>query len=458
MKTFVLLFKLSIFTVFILTLAACGVQTRPASTLPSNMGQAVVTLPDHDKPLEVTYEIVDGNAMFEGDINLGRVDENGKLREANLAPQGVGIEGRNFRWPSGIIFFTTDSNLDATMVTRINDAIAHWRQNTSFTFLPVPSNTPVDRVTFTAGSGCSSDLVGRLGGQQFVRLSTACTTGNIIHEIGHVVGLWHEQSRADRDEFVDILFGNVEAGFASQFAKHVTDGFDSGRYDFNSIMHYPATAFGKLDAFGNRLTTIITKPAGIAIGQRVGLSAGDIAAANRLFPRDNGTFNVTNGQVPNFASWASASYAKLIPGDFNGDKKQDFALLRKTGGFTDIPVAFSSGNGSFTVTTGQAPTFAAWASGFAVQIIPGNFNNDSCTDLALVNGAPGWASIPVAFSNCNGTFTVTNQQVSNPVFDFPLAAADILVKIIPQTWHSFAKQQAGPAFLSPSRMGMEPST
>ena len=31
----------------------------------------------------------------------------------------------------------------------------------------------------------------------------------IMHELGHVIGFFHEHQRADRDEFVEILWDNV---------------------------------------------------------------------------------------------------------------------------------------------------------------------------------------------------------------------------------------------------------
>jgi hypothetical protein len=67
------------------------------------------------------------------------------------------------------------------------------------------------------------------------------------------------------------------------FNQHITDGDDVGAYDFGSIMHYPRDAFS-VDG-SDTITPIPALPPGVVMGQRNGLSAGDIAAARVLCPK-----------------------------------------------------------------------------------------------------------------------------------------------------------------------------
>jgi hypothetical protein len=132
-------------------------------------------------------------------------------------------------------------------------------------------------VHFIPSDGCWS-YVGMRGGRQDIGLAAGCGTGSTIHEIGHAWGLWHEQSREDRDTYITINWANIESGREHNFNQHISDGDDYGPYDYGSIMHYGAYAFSK-----NGLPTIVPTQSGVTIGQRTALSNGDVNAVHAMY-------------------------------------------------------------------------------------------------------------------------------------------------------------------------------
>ena len=233
---------------------------------------------------KLEYAIVNGRAVFEGDIILGTAGAIGAAADigarnlaagmssdaipAEIAPgmvlRSCVIVGAQYRWPNLTIPYTYDSSLATP--SRVDDAIEHWHDNAPMHF--VQRTTETDYVTFFSNSGLWSSL-GRQRNQQWICLEAGYSVGNAIHEIGHTVGLWHEQSRADRDSYVTIHWDNIIDSSEHNFNQHVADGDDVGSYDYGSIMHYPTWAFS------NGGGDTITVPAGVTVGQRDGLSYGD---------------------------------------------------------------------------------------------------------------------------------------------------------------------------------------
>lgn len=239
----------------------------------------------------VQYAAVGGLAIFEGDIALGTVDDMEKrsaLVQTTVEGDdsgiafGVAITGEQYRWPNALMPYEIDSGLPNK--GRVTDAIAHWEAKTNMRFVlrtasnasQYPNYVRVYKGTGTL-AGCWSH-VGMRGSRQDLSLADGCGFGSTVHEFGHAWGLWHQQSREDRDAFVTIMWANIKSGKSSNFNQHISDGDDIGLYDYGSIMHYGKYAFSK-----NGLPTIVSKQSGVTFGQRSGLSAGDIAAVHHIY-------------------------------------------------------------------------------------------------------------------------------------------------------------------------------
>ena len=175
---------------------------------PGNWRKGFVHLVGEKAYKEVTFLDCNGVGVFEGDIVLGSTLQL-QLELAARPPiiplvghelLGLGIVGGNFRWPDKRIPYRLDGSLANEQL--VLDAIAHWEANTAIRFV-TKTAAHTSWVNFRDAGGCWS-YVGRQGGRQDVSLDGAASLGNAIHEIGHVVGLWHEQSRADRDKFITL--------------------------------------------------------------------------------------------------------------------------------------------------------------------------------------------------------------------------------------------------------------
>ncbi len=62
----------------------------------------------------------------------------------------------------------------------------------------------------------------------------------LLHEIGHLIGLYHEQTRLDRDTYIEVIWSEIVQGQEHNFEKRTVGEVDSRSvpYDYKSIMHY----------------------------------------------------------------------------------------------------------------------------------------------------------------------------------------------------------------------------
>ncbi len=225
---------------------------------------------------DIVYVKVDNYAITEGDIILKKFNK-------NIAPQATILaKFRGGRWQNGIMPFKISTKFSPQCQYSILTAIKNWNKKTNIKFVEIDKKNAYkypDYVNFIPShSNTSSSFVGRQGGEQPININAKCNDMSVAHEIGHALGLWHEQSRNDRDRYIKIIWDNIDAKHTFNFNQHLADGEDIGEYDYNSIMHYSAYAFSK-----NGKQTIIPLLANAKIGQRKKISKKDIAAINYMY-------------------------------------------------------------------------------------------------------------------------------------------------------------------------------
>ncbi|KAI1291941.1 Zinc metalloproteinase nas-13 [Halotydeus destructor] len=204
---------------------------------------------------------------FEGDIR-----ETASGRNALKDPREL--------WPNGRIPYLLSKRFSEKDRTVLAAAVQTYHDRTCLRFEP-KNSTDYDFIYIYPGLlGCASQ-VGRAGGMQYVSLGSGCSyVGIAQHELMHTSGFWHEQSRADRDDYIRILWDNIEPGMAYNFDKYTLEEIQhlDVPYDYGSVMHYGSHAFAK--GFG---PTIVPRAPATNIGQRKGLSDIDILKVNLLY-------------------------------------------------------------------------------------------------------------------------------------------------------------------------------
>jgi len=131
----------------------------------------------------------------------------------------------------------------------------------------------VDRVDVIKGQGCYS-YIGKIGGNQELSIGRGCEFhGTIVHEFLHALGMFHEQSRMDRDKHISVNLENLmDQRFSNNFEKRSV-AWHHGPYDIRSLMHYGADYFAKK---GKKTITTPGHRHDHLLGNRVGMTEVDV--------------------------------------------------------------------------------------------------------------------------------------------------------------------------------------
>lgn len=161
--------------------------------------------PDADKeiitlPSGVIVEKMDSIYIFQGDVILSKEQlaafSRPETKSAAISPSHY--------WHARRVFYIFDSGFPHKNV--VEQAIQVLEEKTSLDF--IEGTGYGNYIKFYSGSGNNSSL-GMIGGEQLISIQSA-TEATVVHEICHAIGLFHEQCRIDRDNYLTIFWDNIK--------------------------------------------------------------------------------------------------------------------------------------------------------------------------------------------------------------------------------------------------------
>jgi hypothetical protein len=236
---------------------------------PKVQGSAEPAMPKHAVP----FRIVNGLFVAYGDIVLG------KPLDENVPDEGFAESPKPQKWNSEIPYLISPDLENPEPVYKV---VEYFNENTPIHFVPAAENAR-DAIVFEPTDEHCFSYLGRIGGHQPVYLSKNCFEPEITHEIMHVLGFVHEQSRPDRAQYLTIHWDRIEEDKKPQFLvvpEELAGHVRSRPFDYNSVMLYRPTAFAK----NAGEVTLESTTEQIVDPVRTGLSAEDMERIRKIYP------------------------------------------------------------------------------------------------------------------------------------------------------------------------------
>jgi hypothetical protein len=372
--------------------------------------------------MKVTYAWVPGKsggkAIYQGDIVLDNVRQSPNQASGI---DSVGIAYSQYLWPKVGSVYQVPYIIDAASgdLTNLNNAISQFNSTFSGVIQFVARSTETDYVDFNFDasntSGVCEAFEGRVGGEQVVGGSGSCTVATILHEMGHTVGVWHEQTRSDRNTYVNVNYGAVIKASRSNFDQLLDNDQNLTLYDYASIMEYPAFSFSR-----NGEPCIESIPAGIPLSNSVGYTASDIDGIDRLYGAIPTAVTV-NSNPPGLqvmVDGTPVTTPQVFNWALNSTHTLNVATAPQTIGGVNYVYGIWNDRGAqshtITVTPGNN-TIAQPANSPAVTVYSANFiqlvpyvNTISPTGAGTVTPSPS----PLTYSPLTGQYYIIRQAVT----------------------------------------------
>lgn len=212
-------------------------------------------------------------------------------------------------WPNGVVPYEFERNVSTAAKEDVLRAMNRLSAVTCVTFQESTTANPRLRLVnygFVANfsENCFTTTEGRLDPEEAARRGLESQVFNIwsqcedtvdksnryfsaaVHDLGHVLGLYHEQQRPDRDSYVEVFYDNIDPKMAFAYDKtsYLQGDTYGTSYDKESMMHYEDFAYidREKEKKDPSIVTMRARRGSTKLGSNA-ISPTDIETLNRMY-------------------------------------------------------------------------------------------------------------------------------------------------------------------------------
>ena len=347
---------------------------------------------------------IEDKIFYQGDI---LIDPKAKLKAA-------AADYDFWRWPDNIVYYVIDANFPNK--ERVEASFTLFNK-TDISFKERTAESNYVLFKYIPNAGCYS-WVGMIGGEQEIVIDNWGDAGTIAHEIGHALGLLHEQSKPDRDQYIKIITENIIKGYENNFDIWPYNGQYTEGFDFNSLMCYHSWSF-PIDPS----KPTMTKLDGSTFNpQRAYFTEKDLELINRLYPAisapqlEKQSIVITEGESVEIAVTEGT-------GSYTVESDKPAVVAATINGNTLTVKGVAEGNATVTVTDAKTGKTATCSVTVERKIIPVTGVTVSPTSKTVTEGDSFTLTATVSPANAD------NNSVNWQSSDATVAEVDATGKV-----------------------------